>query len=160
VSIDEPFVASPVEFAGHACLEDGVLRCCPRFPPWSVEMSSRTRCVSGSLIALGAVLIASPVRAGEPFRFPEGKHGQGELKYRNGVPVLTVSGTPKEIGEQVAALIAQPSARLLKYPREVLTHFASPAGVKVLWPRFVQKANGYSRISPQTIAPNSKPWPR
>ena len=33
-----------------------------------------------------------PGGAAEPFRFPEGKHGKGELKYVNGVPVLVRFG--------------------------------------------------------------------
>ena len=34
-------------------------------------------------VACGSLL------AEEPFRFPEGKHGKGEFKYVNGVPVLS-----------------------------------------------------------------------
>jgi isopenicillin-N N-acyltransferase like protein len=38
------------------------------------------------------------------FRFPEAKHGKGELKYVQGIPVLVLSGTPEEMGEQLGAL--------------------------------------------------------
>jgi isopenicillin-N N-acyltransferase like protein len=45
-----------------------------------------------------------------PFRYPEAKHGKGELKYINDVPVLTVRGTPEEIGEQIGVLALKPLA--------------------------------------------------
>jgi predicted choloylglycine hydrolase len=87
------------------------------------------------------VLLPGLVAAGEPFRFPEARHGKAELKYCNGLPVLVVEGTPEEIGEQIAALLAKPAARLLNYPKEVLTHFATPAGAAVMWPTFVKQGN-------------------
>src|SRR5205807_6387216 len=37
-------------------------------------------------------------KAEEPFRFPEASHGKGKLQYINDLPVLTVEGTPEEIG--------------------------------------------------------------
>ena len=42
--------------------------------------------------------------AAEPKTFPEAKHGKGELRYVDGVPVLTVRGTPAEMGEQFGKL--------------------------------------------------------
>src|SRR5438552_3131540 len=48
---------------------------------------------------------------GGPFRYPEGKHGKGELRYVHGLPVLTVAGTPEEIGEQVGVLALRPARR-------------------------------------------------
>jgi isopenicillin-N N-acyltransferase-like protein len=69
------------------------------------------------------VLLAAPtaLHAGDkPFHYPEGKHGQGELRYVNGVPVLSVAGTPEEIGEQVAVLGVKPASRLLSFPRDFL----------------------------------------
>src|SRR5262245_22420828 len=47
-------------------------------------------------------------QAAEPFRFPEAKHGKGELRYVHGLPLLTVQGTPEEIGEQVGVLVVRP----------------------------------------------------
>src|SRR5207244_11812823 len=58
--------------------------------------------------------------AAEPFRLPEQKHGQGELKYINGLPVLMVEGTPEAIGEQAAFLAVKPAQRMLSYPQDVL----------------------------------------
>ena len=36
--------------------------------------------------------------------YTEGKHGQGELKYINRIPVLILAGSPQEMGEQGGAL--------------------------------------------------------
>ncbi|MFL5245904.1 MAG: C45 family autoproteolytic acyltransferase/hydrolase [Gemmataceae bacterium] len=96
---------------------------------------SRFRLVSISLILLG--LAPSFVRAAEPFRYPEGTHGKGSLKYVNGIPVLTVEGTPEEIGEQMGTLAGKPAAKLLTYPKEVLKIF----GVSLTWPLLVKEAN-------------------
>jgi isopenicillin-N N-acyltransferase like protein len=62
-----------------------------------------------------------------PFRYPEAKRGKGELKYRNGLPVLVVEGSPEEIGEQVAILAVKPGSRVLKYPQDVLQVFVKYA---------------------------------
>jgi hypothetical protein len=67
--------------------------------------------------------------AAEPFRYPEGRHGKGELKHIDGLPVLVVAGTPEEIGEQVAHLGILPAKRLMDYPRDFLRHF----GAEVAW---------------------------
>ncbi len=48
-----------------------------------------------------------------PFKYPEGKHGKGELKYINGLPVLTVAGSPEEIGTQIGTLAVKPAGKLV-----------------------------------------------
>src|SRR6266540_1943982 len=63
---------------------------------------ARIRFVAG--LFLLAALAPSVAAVEKPFRYPEGKHGKGELKYVKGVPVLTVEGTPEEIGEQIGVL--------------------------------------------------------
>ncbi|MEX2140952.1 MAG: C45 family peptidase [Pirellulales bacterium] len=50
------------------------------------------------------LLVCSRQAAAGPFRYPEGRHGQGELRYINDVPVMTLAGTPQEIGEQMGTL--------------------------------------------------------
>ena len=82
-------------------------------------------------LAVGAVI--APVTAAEPFRFPEGKHGTGELKYVNGLPVLTVAGTPEEIGEAVGMLALRPAQKMASYPEELVRHF----WLHPLWPTLV-----------------------
>ena len=66
-------------------------------------------------LAAAAVLVAWIVSAGaspataQGFRFPEARHGKGELRYVNGVPVLILAGTPEEIGEQMGVLALKPA---------------------------------------------------
>ncbi|MFO0852561.1 MAG: C45 family peptidase [Gemmataceae bacterium] len=50
------------------------------------------------------VLIGGAVFAQAPTKFVEAKHKGGELKYVQGMPLLTVRGTPAEIGEQYGIL--------------------------------------------------------
>ncbi len=88
----------------------------------------------GVVLILAVGLFSWTVRgAEEPFRYAECKHGQGELRYINGLPVLTLAGTPEDIGEQMAALAAKPAARLFDYPKEFLKLYK----VDSTWPAFV-----------------------
>jgi hypothetical protein len=64
-------------------------------------------------LLLAVFLFAPSAGHAEPFKFPEAKHGKGELKYINGLPVLTVEGSPEEIGTQVGVLALKPAARLI-----------------------------------------------
>ncbi len=56
------------------------------------------------LLTAALVAIAPAAHAQEARRFPAAKHGAGELRYVEGVPVLTVRGTPVEMGEQFGVL--------------------------------------------------------
>jgi isopenicillin-N N-acyltransferase-like protein len=47
---------------------------------------------------------APVARAAEPAKFPAAKHGNGELRYVEGVPVLVLRGKPAEMGEQFGVL--------------------------------------------------------
>jgi hypothetical protein len=89
-------------------------------------------------------LFPAAARAAEPFRFPEGRAGNGELKYVNGLPVLTVGGTPEAMGRAVGALAVKPGARVLEYPRDLLK-LLSAEGV-MNW--FVKGGNGMFRQFP------------
>lgn len=82
---------------------------------------------------LACLVFAAGVRADGPFRYPEGKHGKGELHYVNELPVLTVEGTPEEIGEQIAALAQKATRKLLAFPKGYLTKF----GYESAWPALV-----------------------
>lgn len=103
-------------------------------------MLPRLRVLAVLFILSGVgVVAADPGR--ERFHFPAGKHGKGELKSIHGIPVLVVEGTPAEIGEQMANLASKPAARAFTYPKEVLSHLATPVGLKLLWPLVVKNGN-------------------
>jgi len=63
-------------------------------------------------ILLCALLFAVSAWADEK-RLPEAKFDKGELKYINGVPVLTLEGTPEEIGTQFGELALKPANKPL-----------------------------------------------
>ncbi len=79
-----------------------------------------------------------------PYHYPEATHGKGSLKYVNGLPVLTVQGTPEEIGEQEAVLAIKPATKLLGYPRELL----KAHGVDIAWPLIVKTGVGMYKHFP------------
>src|SRR5207302_11252313 len=97
------------------------LQACQHFRGYNCWTISRLRWILLHHFKLGALILmvrlstfvavivgftsALPsVRGGQPFRFPEGKYGKGELKYINDLPVVTLAGTPEEIGEQMRML--------------------------------------------------------
>jgi hypothetical protein len=74
-----------------------------------------------SVIAVCFVLWAGSLgQATEPFRFPAGKHGKGELQYINDVPVLVLSGTPEQMGEQMGVLALKPATKAVAVFKDVL----------------------------------------
>lgn len=79
-------------------------------------MSLRRSLYCLAILSLGSITAI----AAEPFRFPEGRYGKGELRYINGVPVLTAVGTPEEIGGQIGALAVKPSLPLVAHFDEFL----------------------------------------
>jgi predicted choloylglycine hydrolase len=102
------------------------------------------RRILGAALVLVA-LIASPVRAAEPFRFPQAKNGaNGELKYFNQVPVLVASGTPDEIGETVGTLALKPGSHAMDYPRDIL----KAVHAELFWPLLVKSGNNLFKQFP------------
>jgi hypothetical protein len=83
-------------------------------------------------------LIPVNVRAAESVRYAEGKHGPAELRYINELPVLTVAGTPDEMGAQIAALTTKSAKRLLSYPQEILRS----VHLGFLLPQLINMSNG------------------
>jgi predicted choloylglycine hydrolase len=71
---------------------------------------SRNRVLLAILIL---VLLLAPARGADQTQYTEGKHGKGELRVINGLPVLIVEGTPEEMGEQAGQLVKSPLKRVL-----------------------------------------------
>jgi hypothetical protein len=88
--------------------------------------------------------LPKPEKAAPPFRFPAAKHGKGELKYINDVPVLIVSGTPEEIGTAVGVLALKPAARILTYPRDLLKVLT----IERTWGLFINMGRGMFKQFP------------
>jgi hypothetical protein len=102
------------------------------------------------LFGVLVVLCVQPLgQAREPFRYPEARHGKGELKYVNGVPVLTVAGTPEEIGEQVGTLAVKQAPQLINAFKE----FLKARNLEAAWPLLAGLANG---LAPQFPAHHLK----
>lgn len=104
-------------------------------------MMERYRPLAVVLLLAGAAL----VRGGEPFHYPTGRLGSSaEMRYINGLPVLTVAGSPEEIGAGVGALALKPSSRVLGYTRDLLKANDAEAS----WPLFVRSGEGMVRHFP------------
>jgi len=63
--------------------------------------------------SLLCVFLFSAATFAEEKRLPEAKFDKGHLKYVSGVPVLTLQGTPEEIGTQFGELALKPATKPL-----------------------------------------------
>jgi hypothetical protein len=98
-------------------------------------------------LALGLVLLvggAAGASAAQPFRYPEAKHGAGELRYVNGIPVLVVQGEPAEIGDQVGVLAIKPAAALFGMGQQ----FLQSRGWERIYPLLLTTAAGFATHFP------------
>jgi isopenicillin-N N-acyltransferase-like protein len=68
----------------------------------------------------GLAAQAQSPAAGAERTFQEGRFEKGQLKYVNDVPVLTVAGTPEEIGRQKAELTGAVMQQLAGYPLQLV----------------------------------------
>jgi isopenicillin-N N-acyltransferase-like protein len=84
-------------------------------------------------LILSGLLFSGPATGADPFTYPAGTFGKGELKHINGLPVLIVAGGPEEIGEAVGALALHPAEKLTSYADDLLDHYH----VSFLRPSFV-----------------------
>src|SRR5438874_5275240 len=87
--------------------------------------------------AVLALVFAVPAFAADS-RFPEAKSGKGELKYVTGMPVLTLEGTPEEIGAQFGELALKPAKKPLigrvdSYMKQIGWDKVFPTMVKSAW---------------------------
>jgi isopenicillin-N N-acyltransferase-like protein len=92
----------------------------------------------GFLTWCALVALSSLVPAAEPFRFPAARHGKGELRYVNSIPVLIVAGTPEEMGEQMGVLALKPAAGAL----QLFEDFLKDQGLTRLRPLMVKIGEG------------------
>jgi hypothetical protein len=91
------------------------------------------------LLLLTVLATLAPAARGQaPFRFPEAKHGKGELKYVNGLPVLRVAGTPAEVGGQIGVLALKPGIDLF----DKADQFVKEQGLGRLYPVLLKMAGG------------------
>src|SRR5262245_36733072 len=61
---------------------------CTRHPPHESRSRRIMRPFRLLFACILTAVLATSATAAEPFKYPEGKHGKGELKYVEGVPVL------------------------------------------------------------------------
>ncbi|HZU38434.1 MAG TPA: C45 family peptidase [Gemmataceae bacterium] len=81
-----------------------------------------------TLAFLVLLLAVPPLAAQSPHTFTEACHGKGTLRYIDGIPVLTVSGTPEEIGEQIGALTGKQLGQIARYPKMLVSLIRGQAG--------------------------------
>lgn len=72
------------------------------------------------------LLLVGPLLAQPKFEFKEAKSGGGQIKYIDGIPVVTVGGKPAEIGEQLADLVVKNASN----PVDVLEQFLADVKLK------------------------------
>jgi len=94
-------------------------------------------------IVLASIVASSAVA--DDLVFPEVQHGKGELRHVHGLPVAIFAGTPEEIGEQHAALLAKPGMPLLRFPKEFITQ----GGYDSYWPLIVQASKTLLQQTPE-----------
>mgnify|MGYP001402606817 FL=1 len=79
----------------------------------------------GRLLAALAVLgvfflgVSSVSAEEKPFRYNEAQYDGAQLRYFGNIPVLTLSGSPEEIGQQQGKLGAAVAEGILSYPKDL-----------------------------------------
>lgn len=77
-------------------------------------MSPRATLQSCTLLIFFIAAQASPASAADAFRYPVARHGKGDLRYIDKVPVLILRGTPAEMGDQLGTLAMKPAAKVME----------------------------------------------
>jgi isopenicillin-N N-acyltransferase like protein len=117
-----------------------------------------------ALIVFLAISTFLPVcaKAEEPFRYPEAEHGKGRLQYISGLPVLTIEGTPEEMGDQLGVLALKPARPLT----EVVDDYLAKKGWETVYKVVLKTGNILlPRFPPDHLqelnaAAGSSGWPR
>ena len=81
-------------------------------------MLARRSGFCATLLLLVATVAAT---AADKRAFQEAQFEKGQLRYVNRLPVLSVDGTPEEMGRQEAALTGEVVKKLAAYPRQLMT---------------------------------------
>ncbi|MEQ8787777.1 MAG: C45 family peptidase [Pirellulaceae bacterium] len=104
-------------------------------------MSTPLSCGALALVAL--LPLASLSAAEKTFR--EGRFGNGQLRYIEGVPVLIVEGTPEEIGAATGELTKEAIAPLADMPKRVMLRH----GAEAAWPLITAAGRSLMRHAPR-----------
>ena len=107
------------------------------------SMNHRRRNIVRLLLA-AALLAPSLARAAESRVFTEGRFDKGELKYIHDLPVLSVAGTPREIGRQKAVLTEDVIKKIAEYPKLLLERSSH----KDRLPRYQEMSKALARNIP------------
>jgi isopenicillin-N N-acyltransferase-like protein len=101
-------------------------------------MSARTMLRFRTVRFLSAVpillvaLAACRAVAAEPSLFLPGQCKSAELKFVDGLPVVSAAGTPEEIGQQLGTLLKDPLASLLDKKNDIAAGFGLPHAPNLL----------------------------
>ncbi len=98
---------------------------------------------TASLLLFVLLLLMPSLRAADIY--PTAKHGRGEVRTINTIPMAILVGTPAEIGEQHAALVAKPGKELLGFPKRIFTEF----GIEFFYPLAAQAGKTLMLNAPQ-----------
>jgi isopenicillin-N N-acyltransferase like protein len=95
---------------------------------------------SAALVFCVFLIRCGPALCAEPSKFTPAKFQNGELRFVQGIPLATVSGTPEEIGEQLGTLFKKPLFELLSKREDISRGFGfrQPPGVVVKTGRLLQ----------------------
>jgi isopenicillin-N N-acyltransferase like protein len=103
-----------------------------------------TRRISVRLLLVVLLSASSLARATDTRVFQEGRTAGAELKYINDLPVLSVSGTPEEIGRQKAILTAGMLKTIANYPLRLLERSSH----KERLPKYLEMSKALARQLP------------
>lgn len=102
----------------------------------SMSPASNRRISRRSALAASATITWNVSAQLPPARFqylPANRGSHGKLEVINTIPVLKVSGTPREIGQSTGLLALRQAAGLLNYPKSLISQFK----LDPLWPVLV-----------------------
>lgn len=85
-----------------------------------------------TLLALAVASVATIAAAADPLRYAAAQYKSGRLQFIEGLPVVTVAGTPEEIGEQLGTLLKKPLGELMSKKEEIAHGFGLQQAPNVL----------------------------